>query len=119
MTLDDGVYDGVAVCDSVRLRVTVVDREIVRVCVAAAVPLLVNVLEAEADDDGVSDCDADAEVDDDKLPVLDGVRAAVVNGVGVLEYDGATVGVTVSTPAHGPPRHNVQSPASSTAQQLR
>ena len=125
VTDGDGVCDADPVFDAVMLRVAVLERviddeiEMDRVCVTAAVCVDDTELEPVRDDDADADgeWDADGEYDDDG--VVDSVTAAVYDADGVLEYDGETVGETVSTPSHGPPRQKMQSPASSTAQQLR
>ena len=125
VTDGDGVCDADRVPDAVMLCVAVLERviddeiEMDRVCVTTAVCVDDTELEPVPDDDGDADgvwlaepvCDDDAVFDED--------GAAVSDADGVLEYDGETVGETVSTPSHGPPRQKMQSPASSTAQQLR
>ena len=124
MTDGDGVCDADPVFDAVMLRVAVLERVIDdeiegdRVSVAGAVCVDDTELEPVRDDDADADgeLDADGEFDDDG--VVDAVTAAVYDADGVLEYDGETVGEPVKTSSHGPPTHEMQSPPSSTAQQL-
>ena len=125
VTDGEGVCDADRVFDSVMLRVAVWERviddeiDMDRVCVAAVVCDDDTELEPEPDSDADADGDGDADGENDDDGVFEAVSAAVSDADGVLEYDGETVGVAVSTPSHGPPRHHVQSPASSTAQQFR
>ena len=115
----DGELDCVDVCDSVVLRVAVGARVSVGVTVAATVPVaegelepvFVGVLAAVSELLGV--CVAD----DDGVPVA--VALDVIDDDGVSDDDGVPVAVCDTTPSQLPPKHSVQSPAASTAQQVR